>query len=62
MIPVKLTSVSGETKTISLPDRATVENFIVAFSSSLPQGVAINVDAPLVGIHGGWVFGKKENE
>lgn len=58
MIPVKLTTTNGETKTINLPNKETVEDFITSFSVSLPIGYAVNIDAPLVGIHSGWVIGK----
>lgn len=58
MIPVKLTTTNGETKTITLPNKETVETFITTFSSALPTGYAVNIDAPLIGIHGGWVIGK----
>ncbi len=60
MIPVKLTTTNGESKTINLPNRETVETFITSFSSALPQGIAVNIDAPLIGIHHGWLLGKKE--
>jgi hypothetical protein len=57
MIPVKLTTTNGETKTINLPNKETVENFITSFSGELPIGIAVNIDAPLIGIHNGWLFG-----
>jgi hypothetical protein len=57
MIPIKLTTTNGESKTINLPDRKTVETFISTFSDSLPLGYAVCVDAPLVGIHNGWLVG-----
>ena len=60
MIPVKLTTTNGETKTINLPNRETVENFITSFSVALPQNIAVCIDAPLIGIHNGWLFGTKE--
>ena len=58
MIPVKLTTTNGETKTINLPNKETVEDFITSFSVALPIGYAVNIDAPLVGIHSGWDVGK----
>lgn len=61
MIPVKLTTTNGETKTINLPNKKTVETFITSFSSSLPVGIAVGIDAPLIGIHNAWLFGKKED-
>lgn len=62
MIPVRLTSLSGNTKTINLPDRKAVETFIESFANQLSIGTAINIDAPLVGIHGGWLFGKRADD
>jgi hypothetical protein len=61
MIPVKLTTTNGESKTINLPNKETVETFITSFSSALPVGIAVNIDAPLIGIHHGWLFGKKQD-
>jgi hypothetical protein len=60
MIPIRLTTTNGESKTMNLPNRETVETFITTFSSSLPLGYAVCIDAPLIGIHNGWLFGKKE--
>lgn len=61
MIPVKLTTTNGETKIMSFENKANVETFITAFSSALPIGYAVGVDAPLIGIHNAWLFGKKED-
>ena len=60
MIPVKLTTTNGETMTMNLPNKQTVETFISSFSSALPIGYAVCIDAPLIGIHSGWLFGKME--
>ena len=60
MIQIKLTTTNGETKTMSLPNRETVETFISTFSAALPIGYAVNIDAPLVGIHSGWIIGKNK--
>ena len=60
MIPVRLTTTNGESKTINLPNKETVETFISSFSSALPVGYAVSIDAPLIGIHNGWLFGKKQ--
>lgn len=59
MIPIKLTTTNGESKTMTLPNKETVESFITSFSSALPQGYAVCIDAPLIGIHSGWVVGNK---
>jgi hypothetical protein len=61
MIPVKLTTTNGESKTINLPNKETVETFITSFSGELPIGYAVNIDAPLIGIHHGWLFGTKQD-
>jgi len=60
MIPVKLTTTNGETKVMSFESKENVEEFISAFSVALPVGYAVGVDAPLIGIHNGWLFGKKQ--
>lgn len=61
MIPVRLTTVSGETKSMSFTSNENVKTFIQRLEEQLPVGVAVNVDAPLIGIHGGWVIGKNES-
>jgi hypothetical protein len=62
MIPVKLTTVSGETKTIPFYNKQAVENFIGFFPNKLTEGVAVCIDAPLIGIHNGWLIGKKPKD
>ena len=62
MIQVKLTTLSGETKTIPFYNKQAVENFIGFFPAQLPKGIAVCIDAPLIGIHNGWIVGKKESE
>jgi hypothetical protein len=32
--------------------------FIEKMSDTLPIGTAVNIDAPLIGIHSGWIQGK----
>lgn len=59
MIQVKLTTVSGESKTIPFYNKQAVEKFIGFFPNKLTEGVAVCIDAPLIGIHNGWVVGKK---
>jgi hypothetical protein len=58
MIQVKLTTTNGETKTIPFYNKQAVENFIGFFPAKLPLGVAVCIDAPLIGIHNGWIVGK----
>jgi hypothetical protein len=35
-----------------------VLEFIEVFGSTLQQGVAVCIDAPIIGIHNGWIQGK----
>jgi hypothetical protein len=58
MIKVTLTSVTGTTKGMSFDSKENLMLFIDQLSDSLPLGTALCVDAPLVGIHNGWVQGK----
>jgi len=59
MIQVKLTTVTGESKTIPFYSKQAVEKFIGFFPTQLTEGGAVCIDAPIVGIHNGWVVGKK---
>jgi len=59
MIPVTLTTISGTTKTIPFYNKQAVEKFIGFFPNKLTEGVAVCIDAPLIGIHSGWVIGTK---
>lgn len=58
MIKATLTSVTGTTKSMEFPTKENVLNFIEAYADLLPQGVTVNIDAPLAGIHGGWIRGR----
>ena len=60
MIPVKLTTTNGESKSMTFFSKEAVEKFIVDFEQKLPIGYAVGVDAPLIGIHNGWVLGKNQ--
>jgi hypothetical protein len=60
MIPVKLTTTNGETKTIPFYNKKAVEDFIAFYPARLSKGIAVCIDAPLVGIHNGWLLGKRE--
>lgn len=62
MIQVKLTTTNGETKTMPFYSRKHVEEFIAYFPAQLPKGYAVCVDAPLVGIHNGWLVGTKPRD
>ena len=60
MIPVKLTTTNGESKTMSFGSPSLVKTFIEKLEDELPTGLAVNVDVPLIGIHSGWVIGKNK--
>jgi hypothetical protein len=60
MIPITLTTTNGETKKMTLPNKESVETFITSFSSALPPNIAVCIDAPLIGIHNGWLFGTRQ--
>ena len=59
MIQVKLTTTNGESKTIPFYSKQAVEKFIGFFPYRLTEGIAVCIDAPLIGIHNGWIVGKK---
>ena len=58
MIKATLTTTMGTTREMSFNDKGHLLEFIELFSATLPLGTAVNIDAPLVGIHSGWVQGK----
>jgi len=60
MIKIKLTTPNGETKEMKLPNKDIAETFISTFSSHLPIGYSVCVDAPIIGIHNGWLHGSKK--
>ncbi len=57
MIRVTLTSVSGNTQELQLPDKNSVLEYIDQLRNALPKGATLQVDAPLAGISG-WVRAK----
>ena len=59
MIKVTLTTTTGSTKGMTFDNKENLEKFIEQLSTTLPIGTALCVDAPLVGIHSGWVQGKR---
>lgn len=59
MIQIKLTTWNGSEKKMTLPDKATFNAFIEQYANALPIGTAVCVDAPLIGVHSGWVQGRK---
>ena len=58
MITATLTSVTGTTKKMEFPNKENLLTFIEQYGNILPIGKAVNIDAPLAGIHSGWIQGK----
>ena len=58
MISVTLTTMSGSTRKMEFDTKDHVLEFIEVFGSTLQQGVAVCIDAPIIGIHNGWIQGK----
>lgn len=61
MIPIKLTTTSGTIREMRFDTKENVYNFIDGMSAALPIGVVVHIDAPLVGIHGGWIHGQNQD-
>jgi hypothetical protein len=59
MIKVRLTSTSGTTKDMVFDTKENVLTFIEQYKELLPIGTAVCIDAPIIGIHNGWLQGKK---
>jgi len=59
MIAVTLTTITGSTKGMKFDSREGVLDFIEKMSEALPIGTVVNIDAPLIGIHSGWIQGQK---
>lgn len=58
MIKATLTTTQGSTRDMSFNSKEHMLEFIELFEATLPLGTAVNIDAPLVGIHSGWIQGK----
>jgi len=54
---VTLTSTSGATKKMNFDTKEHVLEFIEVYKSALHIGQAVCIDAPLIGIHSGWIQG-----
>jgi hypothetical protein len=54
---ITLTSTSGATKEMHFDTKAHVLEFIEVYKSTLHIGQAVCIDAPLIGIHSGWIQG-----
>jgi hypothetical protein len=52
-----LTSTSGATKQMNFNNREHLLEFIELYKATLHIGQAVCIDAPLVGIHNGWIQG-----
>jgi len=52
-----LTSTSGATKKMNFNNREHLLEFIELYKATLHIGQAVCIDAPLVGIHNGWIQG-----
>jgi hypothetical protein len=59
MIKTTLTTITGSTKEMKFDSKADVLVFIEKMSDALPIGTVVNIDAPLIGIHSGWIQGQK---
>ena len=59
MIKVTLTSTSGTTKQMEFNTKEHVLEFIELYKATLHQGTAVCIDAPLIGIHNGWLQGQR---
>jgi hypothetical protein len=58
MIKATLTTTLGSTKGMEFDTKEHLLEFIELFGATLPLGTAVNIDAPLVGIHSGWIQGR----
>jgi hypothetical protein len=59
MIKVTLTSTSGNTHKMEFDTKEHVLEFIELYKATLHQGTAVCIDAPIIGIHNGWIQGQK---
>lgn len=59
MIKVNLTTTNGITNTMQFETKEKVMQFVEQIGDVLNIGTAVCIDAPLIGIHSGWVQGKK---
>jgi hypothetical protein len=57
MIKATLTSTSGTTREMKFNTKEHLLEFIKLYKATLHVGQAVCIDAPLVGIHSGWIQG-----
>jgi hypothetical protein len=62
MIKVTLTTTSGSTKGMTFDTKENVDLFIKQMQETLSIGTAVCIDAPLIGIHSGWIQGKASTQ
>lgn len=55
MYKVKLETFGGSVRTIELPSKGAVAQFINEYPKQLPAGIAVKVSCDLLGIHGSLV-------
>ena len=59
MITAKLTTTSGTTREMKFKNKEHLLEFVEVFKSTLTLGTAVCIDAPIVGIHSGWIQGTR---
>jgi hypothetical protein len=52
MYNVKLETFSGEVKTISLPSRGAVAQFVTTYPTQLPAGISVKIACDALGVRG----------
>ena len=52
MYPVKIETFSGEVRTIDLPTKETVFEFVERYQETLPSGIAVKLSCDLIGFSG----------
>jgi hypothetical protein len=52
MYKVKLETFNGSTKTISLPSRGAVAQFVSTYPTQLPVGVSVKISCDALGVSG----------
>jgi hypothetical protein len=50
--PVKIETFNGSVKTITLPSKGAVAQFISTYPEQLPQGISVKISCDLLGVRG----------
>lgn len=50
--PIRIETFNGSVKTITLPSKGAVAQFLVEYPKQLPMGIAVNVSCDLLGVRG----------